>query len=201
MFKKYGFFGLVNMMKSYLFTKVFFSGVRLIRLPFDIRNQHLIDLGSRLTTGKGCRLEAYPVDGRSKQVLLRFGEAVEINDYVHITAMERVTIGNNVLIASKVYISDSAHGVYSGEELHSSPEIKPNDRALTTNPVTIEDNVWIGEFVSILPGVTIGKGSIIGTMSVVTKSIPPNSIAVGAPAKVIKSYNFASGRWERVKSL
>ena len=59
----------------------------------------------------------------------------------------------------------------------------------------LNSNVWIGEFVSILPGVTIGMGSIIGTMSVVTKSIPPYSIAVGSPAKVIKVYDFENKKW------
>ncbi|MBL4677498.1 MAG: hypothetical protein JKY70_15040 [Mucilaginibacter sp.] len=65
-----------------------------------------------------------------------------------------------------------------------------------TKPVIIEDNVWIGETVSVLPGVTIGKGSIIGASAVVTKNIPPYSIAVGNPAKVIKTYNFESNSWE-----
>jgi acetyltransferase-like isoleucine patch superfamily enzyme len=198
MLKKYGLLGFFGIAFSYLFTKFFYSKARLIRLPFDVRNKHLITLGDGLTTGKGCRLEAYPGIHSAGKILLSFGRNVEINDSVHITAMESVTIGNNVLIASKVYISDVSHGVYGGEGVHSSPDSTPNERLLITKPVIVEDNVWIGEFVSVLPGVTIGKGSIIGTMSVVTKSIPPNSIAVGSPAKVIKSYNFASGKWERV---
>lgn len=53
-------------------------------------------------------------------------------------------------------------------------------------------------FVSVLPGVTIGENSIIGANSVVTKSIPANSIAVGIPAKVIKQYNIETKRWEKV---
>lgn len=54
-------------------------------------------------------------------------------------------------------------------------------------PVTIEDDVWLGARVCILPGVTIGKGSIIGACAVVSKSIPPYSLAVGNPAKVVKT--------------
>ena len=69
---------------------------------------------------------------------------------------------------------------------------------LDSRPVFIEDNVWIGEFVSVLPGVRIGEGSVIGTMSVVTHDIPPFSIAVGSPARVIKRFNFATSCWERV---
>ena len=70
--------------------------------------------------------------------------------------------------------------------------------ALSNSPVIIEDNVWIGQSVSILKGVKIGFGSIIGSNSVVTKEIPPHSIAVGIPAKVVKTYNFESKQWINV---
>ena len=55
--------------------------------------------------------------------------------------------------------------------------------------VVIEDNVWLGDNVCVLPGVTIGKGSVIGANSVVTHSIPPYSIAVGTPAKIVLKDN------------
>jgi lipopolysaccharide O-acetyltransferase len=58
--------------------------------------------------------------------------------------------------------------------------------------------VWLGEHVSVLPGVTIGKGCIIGANSVVAKDIPDYCIAVGCPARVIKRFSFASNRWERI---
>jgi acetyltransferase-like isoleucine patch superfamily enzyme len=109
----------------------------------------------------------------------------------------KVTIGNNVLMASKIYISDHNHGDYSGD-VQDSPLIHPSIRKLSYSAVEIQDYVWIGEMVSILPGVTIGEGSIIGANSVVSRSIPPFSIAVGAPARVVKSYNHILGRWERV---
>jgi lipopolysaccharide O-acetyltransferase len=63
--------------------------------------------------------------------------------------------------------------------------------------VAIEDNVWLGEFVSVLPGVTIGKGSIVGANSVVSKNLPPYVIAVGTPAKPIKKFNFETNKWEK----
>ena|SRR3569833_3199784 len=114
--------------------------------------------------------------------------------------MERVVIGNNVLMASKIYISDCTHGSYSGNEFDSDPEIPPAERPLIAQPVVIEDNVWLGEFVSVLPGVTIGKGTIVGANSVVSRSLPPYVIAVGTPAKVIKNYNFETRMWENVKN-
>jgi acetyltransferase-like isoleucine patch superfamily enzyme len=65
--------------------------------------------------------------------------------------------------------------------------IPPSERKLISKgPVIIGDNVWVGEGVAILPNVTIGRNCIIGTNSVVTKSIPENSVAAGIPAKVIK---------------
>ncbi|WP_324288498.1 DapH/DapD/GlmU-related protein [Pedobacter sp. SL55] len=147
------------------------------------------------TTGVGCRIEAYPDDN---QTTLFFGENFQMNDYVHITSMKKVHIGNNVLIASKVYISDCSHGSYAGNQDDSNPNSKPKDRPLYSKPVIIDDNVWIGEFVSILPGVTIGKGSIIGANSVVSKSLPENVIAVGSPAKAIKKFNFEIQQWVKI---
>ena len=78
------------------------------------------------------------------------------------------------------------------------PLLYVKERSLSSKSVIIKDNVWLGEHVSVLPGVTIGENSIIGANSVVTKSIPANSIAVGIPAKVIKQFNFETKRWEKV---
>ena len=197
---RYGFLGFIKLLIDFLKTKLFFNKSRLIRFPFDIRNRKFIDLGTNLTTGVGCRFEAHPNNNQKKKCIV-FGKNVEINDYVHIVSSDSVKIGNNVLLASKIFISDTNHGCYSGTlNTHSSPETTPNDRVLSTNPVIIEDNVWIGEFVSILPGVMIGKGSIIGSNSVVSKSIPPNCIAVGSPARIIKEYNYNTQNWERIKN-
>jgi len=198
MLKRYGFFGSVKLMFSLIYTKLFFPQARIIRLPFDIRNKNLIKIGKNFTSGFGCRLEAHALIPDVKYSI-EIGDNVQINDYVHIAGGERLVIGNNTLIASKVFISDINHGAYSGPK-HDSPLQPPNDRELSTRPVFIDENVWIGEGVCIMPGTTIGKGSIIGALSVVTKDVPQNCIAVGNPAKVIKVYNFTSNVWEAVKS-
>lgn len=176
-------------------TKFIWKKARLIRFPVDIRGRKYISVGEGFTTGVGCRLEAYPIDDKP---VLHIGKNVQINDYVHITAMTSVKIGNNVLMASKIYISDCTHGSYTGAENDSSPLSIPIDRPLSTKPVIIGDNVWIGELVSVLPGVTIGKGSIVGANSVVTKNLPDFVIAIGIPAKPIKKFNFQSQRWEKI---
>jgi len=169
---------------------------RLIRFPFDLRGKNYISVGDGFTTGVGCRLEAYSTNGNK---VLQIGKNVQINDYVHITAIQKVFIGDNVLMASKIYISDCSHGSYSGDQNDSDPNSAPIKRALFSKSVIINDNVWLGEFVSVLPGVTIGKGTIVGANSVVSKSLPPFVIAVGSPAKPIKKYNFESNRWEKYK--
>jgi len=196
MLKKYSFLGLINLLFSLVYTKLFFSKARLIRLPFDIRNKRNINIGTGLTTGFGCRIEAYPQNSNNKEVLV-FGKNVEINDYVHIAAGKKIIIGDNVLIASKVFISDLNHGNYKGDD-QDSPLSLPNSRKLSTSPIVIKDNVWIGEGVCIMSGVTIGLGCIVGALSVVTKDLPDFSIAVGAPAKVIKTFDFDKNEWVNV---
>lgn len=180
---------------SFIVTKLTIPSARLLRQPIDIRGKKGIDFGKQLTTGYHCRLEAHNED---KNVSLHFGNNIQINDFVHIAALNEVRIGDNVLIASKVFITDLEHGSYAGNENDSSPDSIVKERPLCSKSVIIKDNVWIGEHVSILPGVTVGENSIIGANSVVTKSIPANSIAVGIPAKVIKQYNFETKRWEKV---
>lgn len=103
----------------------------------------------------------------------------------------KIIIGNNVLIAPNVQIYTATHPIELNERL--TPIEAENGieyiRHTYALPVTIEDGCWIGGSVIILPGVTIGRGSVIGAGSVVTKSIPANSLAVGNPCKVIREIN------------
>lgn len=193
--KQYGFWGVIKMFLYLIKTKFTFLNARIIRFPIDIRGKKYISVAKGFTTGVGCRIEAYP---KNEETTLFFGENFQMNDYVHITAMEKVQIGNNVLLASKIYISDCSHGSYAGDENDSHPDTRPDIRPLFSKPVVIEDNVWLGEFVSVLPGVTIGKGTIVGANSVVSKSLPPYVIAVGTPAKPIKKFNFETNKWEKI---
>ena len=189
----------INLIK----TKIFFPKARLIRFPFDIRGKKYIKYGKNFTTGVGCRIEAYNFNNRisdRKNPQLIIGNNVQINDYVHLSCAESVIIEDNVLIASKVYVSDLNHGNYSSlkNPEHSCPDEIVKDRKIFTKPVKICQNTWLGENVAVLSGVTIGKNSIIGANSVVSKNIPENCIAVGNPAKVIKKYNFETRRWDKI---
>lgn len=176
---------------SFMCTKLFFRPASLIRRPVVIRGKKRnIHFSAGLFTGILCRFEVFE-DG-----FITFGKNCHIGDYVHIAASEKVSIGDDVLIASKVYISDTSHGNYTGQG--SSPLMPPNQRPLVASPLAIENNVWIGEGVSVLPGTKIGEGSIIGANAVVSKDIPPLSVAAGIPAKVIKRFNPEKNIWEKV---
>lgn len=187
-------------------TRLFHRDARLIRRPLYLRGARNIAFGKRITIGRGARIEAF---GRTGETNILFGTDVEINDYAHIGSVRRITIGNRVLIASRVFITDHNHGAYSDRDVEmcylrpiggtgdisdwSAPTVPPGERPLSIAPVVIGDDVWLGEGVAVLPGVTIGAGSIVGANAVVTRDIPPASIAVGIPARVVRRYDPERG--------
>ena len=106
-----------------------------------------------------------------------------IGEYNHITACNKITVGDGLLSGRFVYIGDNTHGGFSWKEA----DIPPAMRTLQSKgEVIIGKNVWLGDKVTILGGVTIGDNVIIGANSVVTRDIPSNCIAAGGPAKIIK---------------
>jgi len=108
---------------------------------------------------------------------IEIGDRVFINYGTSISAHKSVVIGDRCQIASHVQILDcDYHGVENRDEV---PEPRP---------VTLGANVWIGIRAILLPGVTIGGNSVVGAGSVVTCDLPPNCLAAGVPAKVIRSF-------------
>ena len=195
--ERYGFFGSLRLIRDYLLTKIFFPSARLIRWPIYLRGAKSMYLGCGLTTGVGVRLDAFPYNPK---LVLVIGNDVQINDYVHIAAIEAVSIGSGSLIASRVFISDHNHGQFHGNSSEDSPEIAPSKRALNSNPVRIGKNVWIGEQVCILPGVTIGDGAVIGAGSVVTRSVAPACVVAGNPARILRKFDQSTNEWKRVRN-
>jgi acetyltransferase-like isoleucine patch superfamily enzyme len=110
---------------------------------------------------------------------IEIGENTFIGSFSVIGSNESVKIGNYVMIAQAVSIRDTDHKF-------DKLDIPMNRQGITTSPVVIKDDVWIGYGAVITKGVTIGKGAIIGANAVVTKDIPDYAIAVGIPAKVIR---------------
>ncbi|MBU3213952.1 acetyltransferase [Clostridium estertheticum] len=182
---------------SLVYTKIFYRGARLIRRPIYVRGKKFLQYGEGITTGYNCRIEIFDTGvGGSKKLII--GKNCKIGDHVHIAAGEKVSIGDNCLMASKIYISDINHGDYSNADNDSSPDISPDNRPLYTKTVAIGNNVWIGENVCILPGVTIGDGCIIGANSVVNRNAPQNCMVAGSPARVIKKYNGKIKQWIKI---
>lgn len=141
-----------------------------------------------ITIGRYCRIEIITdYNGKKMNPQLIVGKNVNVNDRVHIGCVNYIQIGDDCLFASNIYISDHNHGIYKGDN-KSSIYQKVVDRDLDYDKtVIIGKNVWLGEGVAVLPGAIIGDNSIIGSNAVVCGKIPENSIAVGVPAKVIKT--------------
>ncbi len=109
--------------------------------------------------------------------IVRIGNNCRINENVYI---QSAVLGDNVLIAPNVAILASSHNF----ERTDIPIVEQGDTE--TKTVIIEDDVWLGRNVIVLPGITIGSGAIVGAGSIVTKNVAPFSIVAGAPAKLIR---------------
>lgn len=160
-------------------------------MPLYIRGRRSFVIGKNLTLGHSCRFD---LEGDKKTLFV--GSDCEFGDNTHIVAHQKVEIGDNVLVASKVFITDTDHGCYKNDG-QDSPKTHPKERKLVSKSVAIGNNVWIGENVVILPGSTIGNGCIIGANSVVSGSFHDGCMIVGAPAKVIKEWDDEEGVWKR----
>ena len=165
--------------------------------PIDSRSKIIglkgIKIGHNFYAGKGLWLEA--VSGKNeklKSTKLIIGNDVSFSDFNHIGVFNLIKIGNHVLFGSKCYVTDHNHGIYQGNQ-QSNIDVAPENRKLTKDGTVI-----LGDNVVVLPNVTIGYGSIIGAGAIVTKSVPAECMAVGAPAHVIKRWNRELKIWENV---
>lgn len=108
---------------------------------------------------------------------LTFGSFVFIGKNVEFDVQKEVFVGSNVLIAPGVFITDHNHGITATETI--------NTQACICKKVTIHDDVWVGANATILPGVTLSKGAVVGAGAVVTKDVDAMTIVAGVPAKMI----------------
>ncbi|MCK9504238.1 MAG: acyltransferase [Porticoccaceae bacterium] len=155
-----------------------------------------LSLGRNVAFGKGVCIR--PMRNRSKlRVTLKgsntignytviqgagdlvFGLRTFCGDFCVFGVNEKLQIGNDVMIAQAVTMRDTDH-------VFDRTDVPMNKQGITTRPIKIEDDVWIGHGVSILKGVTIGTGSIVSAGAVVTKDVPAYAIVGGVPAKIIR---------------
>jgi acetyltransferase-like isoleucine patch superfamily enzyme len=156
-----------------------------IGYPIDIKGGKCIQIGENVSIGKNSIINAwekYQEDNFTPEITI--GNNTSLGEGCHISAIIKVSIGNNVLTGRRISIIDNSHGDSTIEDF-TRPPIKR--KLVTKGPIIIQDNVWIGDKVTILSGVTIGENSIIGANSVVTKNVPSYSIVGGIPAKIIKT--------------
>jgi len=176
------------------------------RIGFAVNIQHFVELigtpnieiGNEVTLLKGVQINAlgHPnnkvhikdrvrlergVDIRSLyDTHIIIDENVYIGPYVIISGTGDIKIGKNCLIAPHC-------GIFANNHIFDDPTLPIEQQGLTESGIVIEDDCWLGHNVTVLDGVIVGKGSIIGAGSVVNQNIPPFSIAVGTPAKIIRN--------------
>ena len=147
----------------------------------QILNGKNIRLGSQVSVLSGCVLETVPGEFQPD---LSIGDGCSINEYTHITCAGKIVIGDNLLTGRYCLFSDNLHGESCLEDMNQPPLAR---KVKCSGEIHIGKNVWLGDRVTVLGGVSIGDGVIIGANSVVTKDIPAYSVAVGVPAKVVKN--------------
>lgn len=161
-------------------------------LPFSLKlhGPQNIKINNNVIIGTNCWLAAVPLTNFEKCELV-FNENAVIGDYNHIYATGSIVIEKYALTANYVYITDNLHCY---DDISTPITLQPIKQL---KPVIIGEGCWIGEHVSII-GASIGRNSVVGANSVVTHDIPDYCVAVGAPAKVIKRYDFEQNKWVRV---
>lgn len=159
--------------------------------PFRFWGLDQMRLGERVLINRDCWIHI--ADGnRPKAVKIIIGSNTGVGIGATISAAEKVEIGENVMMARNVYISDHSHAF-------SDPDVPFMMQGIDcVRPVSIGRGTWLGQNVVILPGVAIGEQCVIGANSVVNRPVPDFSIAVGAPARVVKTYNREFREWQKV---
>jgi acetyltransferase-like isoleucine patch superfamily enzyme len=162
--------------------------------PRTVRNAHLITIGNDCCLGQYATLAPITEfrDGGDQSFTPRLliGNRVWATACLQVYSAQEVIIEDDVYIAANVFICDCQHGTRRADVPYRR---QPLERIA---PVRIGRGSWLGQNVVVMPGVTIGEFAVIGANSVVTKSIPARSIAVGSPARVLRTWDETERRWE-----
>jgi acetyltransferase-like isoleucine patch superfamily enzyme len=130
-------------------------------------------IGDGVLVSRGCI-----VSGKGSD--LQIGDRANIGAGCQIWSMGGLSIGADCRLAGNCYVGGG------GYDPDGPTDVPLSEQSVVPGPVTVERDCWLGAGVVVIPGVTVGQGSVVGAGSVVTRDLPPYSIAVGAPAKVIR---------------
>jgi acetyltransferase-like isoleucine patch superfamily enzyme len=148
--------------------------------PIRLKGEARISIGSDVFIGAGSWLQTLEHGGHLGE--LRVGDGTSIAGTCVLSAASSVTLGRKVLLARNVYISDHIHRF-------DDREAAILDQGLTrVDPVEICDGAWLGQNVVVCPGVRVGRGAVVGANSVVTEDVPDRTLAVGAPARIVRAF-------------
>jgi lipopolysaccharide O-acetyltransferase len=181
--------------RNYLLAKTFRIRQVSIGSGAFLRGLSQVQLGENFQAGNGLWLQALNAEGETSLApKIIIGANFSVAFWCHIAATNRIVIGSDVMVGSKVTIIDHNHGSYR-DEVASAPTDPPHLRPLVSRPILIGSKVWIGDGVVVTSGAEIGEGSVIGANSVVTGRIAPFTVAVGVPARPIKTFCFERRLW------
>ena len=165
-----------------------FGAGSVIAPPSRVTTPEAIEIGERVVIHEHAWLSVVPaIDGVMPRLVI--GSRTSIGRFGHIACVGDIEIGADVLMSERVFIGDTYHGYEDTDE----PVIR-QPMALPEK-VTIGRGAFVGIAAVILQGVTIGEQAYVGAGAVVTTDVPPRSVAVGNPARVVKAYDESSGRW------
>jgi len=148
-----------------------------------ILNPQDISIGAHTLFGSYCMIESWHFPYVKKYGKIIIGDNCNFGEYTHVTAINNVTIGSGVLTGRFVLITDNTHGQTDGRDVETSPIRR---KVISKGETVIGNNVWLGDKVSVMPGVHIGDGAIIAANAVVTHDVPANAVVAGVPAKILK---------------
>ena len=154
-----------------------------------INRPRFISLGDRVRILRNTSINLHPRDRHSEEILLKLGNDVIISENCYISACNSIIIEENVGISPNVMIIDNSRKPGDVSRPSKEQDISKDGY------VKIGADSWIAFGSCVLPNVTIGRHCIIGALSVVNTDIPPYSVAVGSPARVVKRYDFEGKQW------
>jgi lipopolysaccharide O-acetyltransferase len=156
-----------------------FGSHSVIEPPVRLSGERRIAVGRGVYVGAGCWLQVIGAPQESPAIVL--GDGTSIVGGCVLSAARSIVLGRSVLVARNVYLADHMHAFADTTTAVMDQGI---DRIA---PIVVGDGAWLGENVVVGPGVSIGQGAVVGANSVVLADVPDFAVAVGAPARVVRS--------------